>query len=245
MKDCFSLIKTNCKLSANIVEELKANGFIIIPNLVKTDDLPRLTAAYDSAVASASPDDIKIGRTNTRVNDFVNRGAEFDALYIYQPLLEASCQLIGQPFKLSTMHARTLHPNARAQSLHIDFKLDEEKFPLVGFIFMVDDFRSDNGATRFMLGSHKWSENPNKLTNDHLTQYENQTVTACGQSGSLIIFNGSVWHGYSANMTDKPRRSIQGAFIPRDKKSGTEFSSRMSFETLDRISPLAKYLLAI
>jgi hypothetical protein len=247
MHDWFSVICKSCELSAGTVQDLLDIGFVVIPGSVKSDAVTRLKTAYDSVFLSASPDDIRIGSTSTRVNDFVNRGeaAEFDWLYIYQPLLEACCRVIGQPFKLSSMHARTLHPNVPAQKLHRDFKPDEEEFPLVSFILMVDEFRTDNGATRFVPGSHKWSGNPNKLSNDALAEYEKQIQTACGQAGSMIIFNGSVWHGYSANMTNRPRRSIQGAFIPRDEQEATNFSSRMHPETLARISPLSKYLLAV
>jgi hypothetical protein len=46
-------------------------------------------------------------------------------------------------------------------------------------------------------------------------------------------------------LTDTPRRSIQGAYIPRDAQSAIDFKSRMRSVTLTRISPLAKYLLAI
>ena len=247
MNNWFSVIGKNCELSARTVQDLFDFGFVVIPGSVKSDDVAQLKTAYDSAFLSASSDDIRIGSTSTRVNDFVNRGeaAEFDSLYIYQPLLEACHHVIGQPFKLSSMHARTLHPNIPAQNLHIDFKPDEEKFPLVSFILMVDEFRTDNGATRFVPGSHKWSANPNKLSNDALAEYEKQTQTACGQAGSMIIFNGSVWHGYSANLTSRPRRSIQGAFIPREEQAATDFSSRMRPESLARISLLSKYLLGI
>jgi ectoine hydroxylase-related dioxygenase (phytanoyl-CoA dioxygenase family) len=166
-------------------------------------------------------------------------------LYIYQPLLEATAHIIGQPFKLSSLHARTLHPKSQAQGLHVDFKLNEERFPLVGFIFMVDEFRHDNGATGFVPSSHKWSKTPNELTNGALADYENQIKQACGATGSVIVFNGSVWHGHLANLTDLPRRSIQGAFIPREAQSAIDFKTRMRSDTLARISPLAKYLLAI
>ncbi len=40
-----------------------------------------LANVYTTAVASATGADIKIGSTSTKVNDFVNRGAELDALY--------------------------------------------------------------------------------------------------------------------------------------------------------------------
>lgn len=246
MKDWFSVISKNCELSAKIVQDLNNIGFVIIPGSVKSSDLQQLAKAYDSAVSSASSDEIRIGSSTTRVNDLVNRGeGEFDSLYIHPPLLEASYHVIGQPFKLSTMLARTLRPNSQNSELHIDFKPNEKRFPLVSFILMVDEFRHDNGATRFVPGSHRWSANPNELTKDDLKDVENQTRKACGQAGSLIIFNGAVWHGISANTTNTPRRSIQGAFIPRDAQSATDFSARINSETLARISPLAKYLLDI
>lgn len=245
MEDWFSLIKNGCELSTGSLKDLREVGFVVIPGPFESGDLQQIAAAYDSVFVSASPNDIKIGSLTTRVNDFVNRGAGFDALYIYQPLLEASSRIIGQPFKLSSLHARTLRPKSQAQGLHVDFKPGEERFPLAGFIFMVDEFREDNGATGFVPESHKWKVTPNELTGDALADYENQIQTACGKAGSLIVFNGSVWHGHTANSTNAPRRSIQGAFIPRDAQSAIDFKSRMRPETLARISPLAKYLLAI
>ena len=245
MKDWYSVISADYELSANATQSLHDVGFVIIPGAIAPDRLAQLSAAYDSAVASASSDDVRLGSTTTRVHDFVNRGSEFDKLYVCQPLLKACCHVIGQPFKLSSMLARTLHPKAQAQGFHVDFKPDEERFPLVSFIFMVDEFRSDNGATNFVPGSHHWSAVPRELTTDHLAEYENRIVTACGQAGSVVIFNGSVLHGHSANTTNAPRRSIQGAFIPREAQAGTDFSIRMRSETLARIGSLARYVLAI
>ncbi|MEZ5428335.1 MAG: phytanoyl-CoA dioxygenase family protein [Pyrinomonadaceae bacterium] len=246
MNNRFNVISKISELSAQAVQDLKEVGFIVIPGAVKSEDLALVGAAYDAAVCFASSDDKRRGSFSTRVNDFVNRGeGVFDSLYLYPPLLEASFRLIRQPFKLSSMHARTLHPNSQAQELHIDFKPDEERFPLVGFILMVDEFCNENGATRFVPGSHKWLQVPTKLTNDALANYESQSQMATGQAGSMIIFNGSVWHGHSANMTDRPRRSIQGAFIPRVSQAATDFQSRMNSETRARIGSLAKYLLFV
>ena len=196
------------------VNGLCDSGFVVIPNLIAPNRLKQLSMAYDSAFATARLGDVRIGTTSTRLNDFVNRGPEFEELSVCRPLLEACRHVIGQPFKLSSMLGRTLHPNAPAQGLHIDFKADEERFPLVSYIWMIDEFRSDNGATQFLSGSHNWSEIPHELTNDDMAEYENQIVKACGRAGSLIMFNGSVLHGHSPNKTNNPRRSIQGAFIP-------------------------------
>jgi ectoine hydroxylase-related dioxygenase (phytanoyl-CoA dioxygenase family) len=178
------------------------------------------------------------------VHDFVNRGPVFDPLYVHAPILEACRRIIGRPFKLSTMHARTLHPHTPTQGLHADFPRGEsdlaaDAWPMVGFIFMVDAFTADNGATLFVPGSHQWS-----TSGDAPADHPNQ-IPACGPAGSLIVFNGSAWHGHGANITDQPRRSLQGAFIRRDAKGWVGLPGRMRPDTLTRISPLAKYLIDV
>jgi ectoine hydroxylase-related dioxygenase (phytanoyl-CoA dioxygenase family) len=181
----------------------------------------------------------------TRVTDFVNRGAGFDLLFLYEPLLAACCEVIGRPFKLSTMHARSLHANAPAQELHVDFARGGNDravnmWPMVGFIYMVDAFRPENGATCFVPGSHLWSD---ASARDQLEEAPH--VSACGPPGSVIVFNGSVWHGHGRNSTGEPRRSIQGAFIHREAQSGVDWAVRMRPDTLARLTPLARDLLAL
>jgi ectoine hydroxylase-related dioxygenase (phytanoyl-CoA dioxygenase family) len=244
MDNWFSVIDAGSELSGGAVQDLRDNGFIVIPGPVAQGGLAQLAAAYDSAVASACSDDLSIGSSTTRVHDFVNRGPEFDALYIYQPVLEACCRIIGQPFKLSTMLARTVRPRSQAQALHVDFKRDTDGWPMVGFILMVDEFRSDNGATRFVPGSHGWPAIRDDLVNSALANYEGE-VLACGPAGSIIVYNGSIWHGHTANSSGEPRRSIQGAYIRREAQSGVNLPARMRPETLARIGPLARYLLAV
>jgi ectoine hydroxylase-related dioxygenase (phytanoyl-CoA dioxygenase family) len=244
MQDWFGIIGRGGELPASAIEDLREIGFAVIPGPVGADRLAQLAAAYDSAVASANSDDVGVGSTTTRVHDFVNRSSEFDELYVYQPVLEACYRTIGRPFKLSTMLARTVRPHSQAQALHVDFERDIEGWTMVGFIFMVDEFRSDNGATRFIPGSHNWSTVPDELRKDPLAEYEDQ-IEACGSAGSVIVYNGSVWHGHLANSSDEPRRSIQGAYIRREARSGGNLPERMRPETLTRIGSLARYVLAI
>jgi hypothetical protein len=225
-------------------KELRDAGFVVILGPVSAERLQRFAAAYDAAMQSGNEADVKVARTTTRLYDFVNRGAEFDDLYVYPPLLEACRHVIRVPFKLSTVLGRTLRPHSAAQDLHIDIKRDSEDLPMVGFILMIDDFRPDNGATRFVPNSHMWPEVPEEVTRDLQADYDGQ-VLACGRAGSLIIFNGSVWHGHTANATNEARRSIQGYFVRREVRSGIDLPARMRPETLARVGPLARYVLAI
>ena len=240
----FNMIAAGNQLRSTEARELHERGFVVLPGPMSAGSMERVSSAYDSIVASAMTDDVHTGSTTTRVTDFVNRGDEFDALYVFAPLLEACCRVIGRDFKLSSMHARTLRPHSLAQELHVDVRRDSTDWPLVGFILMIDEFRSDNGATRFVPGTHPGSDVPEQVLADRRADYDGQ-VLASGPAGSLIIFNGSAWHGHTANTSDAPRRSVQGAFIPRDGRAATDFSGRMRSETRARLGPLAQYVLGL
>ena len=242
MSDWFDTLSESSALPAGAAYELHHRGFVVLPGPYAR--IERLADAYDAAVSSASQVDVKIGSTSTRVNDFVNRGRECDALYVFPPLLDACCRTIGRPFKLSSLHARTLRPHSRSGELHVDVRRNSGDWPLLSFILMIDEFRSENGATRFVPGSHQWLTAPQDTVSDLRADYQGQTL-GCGPAGSLLIFNGSVWHDHSANTSDQPRRSLQGAFIPRSGQAGTDFAARMQPETRARLGPLERYVLAI
>ena len=240
----FSAIAMVTALGPTDARELHEHGFVVLPGPMSAAEMDRVSQAYDAIVASASADDVHVGSTTTRVNDFVNRGDEFDDLYVFAPLLDACCRVIGRDFKLSSMHARTLRPHSPAQELHVDVRRDSPDWPLVGFILMIDEFHSDNGATRFVPGTHEKAELPEDVMADRRKDYDGQ-VLATGPAGSLIVFNGSAWHGHTANRSDGARRSVQGAFIPRDGRSATDFAGRIQPGTRARLGPIAQYVLAL
>lgn len=244
MKDWFSAIASDCELPRHVAKELRDIGFVVIPGPVVPAQLAQLAAAYDAAVSGADPADVRIGSSTTRVHDFVNRGPDFDELYVHPPILGACCSVIDRPFRLSTMLARTLRPHSPARGLHVDFAREDGGWPMVGFIVMIDEFRDENGGTRFVPRSHLWPHVPGEPDASSSREHEGD-VAACGSAGSVVVYNGSVWHGHGANGTSQPRRSIQGAYIRRDATSGVNLPARMRPETLARIGPLAKYLLAV
>jgi hypothetical protein len=243
MDDWYSVLAAESVLPPDAARQLRDIGFVVLPGPEIPGGWVRLSQAYDRAVLTADPSDVST-RSSTRVHDFVNRGPEFDSLYVSRPLLAACCQIIGGPFKLSTMLARTLEPGAPAQPLHVDVKREADGWPLVGFIIMVDHFDAENGATRFVPGSHLLPREPNELMKGATAACEGE-VLACGPAGSMIIFNGSVWHGHGANRSNRRRRSVQGAFIPREARAAINQASRIRPETLKRIGNLAKCVLDI
>jgi ectoine hydroxylase-related dioxygenase (phytanoyl-CoA dioxygenase family) len=70
-------------------------------------------------------------------------------------------------------------------------------------------------------------------------------VLGCGERGTMIIFNGAIWHGHTANVTLDSRRSIQGYFVRRSARSGFDFRSRLLLAVHRRMSLFARCLLAL
>jgi hypothetical protein len=244
MLDWFSTLAAGDALLVEHASALRERGFIVLPCPLAQDRIKPLREAYDAAIASVTGDDIRIGSTSIRMDGLVNRGPLFDALYVFPPLLEACCRVIERPFKLSSLHARTLLPGSPNQELHVDVQRDSADWPLLGFILMVDEFRPDNGATRFVPGSQWRSDTPMETVSDLQADCHGQ-VLACGDGGSLVIFSGSAWHSHTANRSDAPRRSIQGAFVPREGRAATDFASLVSAETRARLSEVAHYVLEL
>lgn len=243
--DWHSIIGTESHLPPDGARQLRETGFFVMPGPVIQGGYQQLSDAYDRAVATADPADMHIGRTrsSTRIEDFVNRGPEFGGIYIYPPLLAACCQIIGGPFKLSGMRARTLNPGAATEGLHVDVKHQANGWPMVGCILMVDAFDAENGATRFVPGSHLQPREPGEAMNNPQDPHDEQ-VLVCGPAGSIIIFHASVWHSHGANRSTRPRRSIQSHFVPREAQASPDgHFRRMRPETLQRIGDLAKYVL--
>ncbi len=212
------------------------DGFVVVRDRIERAVAGDLQRVYDREFASADPTDARTSRSggDTRVHDFVNRGPTFDRLWL-DPLLVGLCaRALPVPFKLSSLLARTVHPGAEAQPLHVDLARTSDHPGMVGFIWMIDDFRPDNGATRLVSGSHLQKEEP-----------QSEPSLATGPAGSLLVYDGAVWHGYSANRSAAPRRSIQGAFVPRSKRQATVQAERLLPSTAARLDHLGRYLLDV
>lgn len=231
-------------LSGEVVRQLAEAGFALISGPLSGDRFNHLATTYDELMAAASGPDFKIASTTTRMSDLLSYSSVFDDVFLYAPLLEACRHVIGKPFKLSSFLARTLRAGTPAQELHADLPRDSDNAPLLGFILMIDPFRKDNGATRFIPTSHLWPDLPgDRLSNTH-TIYPGE-ILGCGDPGTMILFNGAIWHSHTANVTPHPRRSIQGYFVPRNARAGFDFRNHLLPAARSCMSQLAEYLLAL
>ena len=244
MDNHFQQICSGGALSSQSAGQLLESGFLIIPGPAYGDRLNEVTTAYDEVMATASGPDFKLASTTTRMSDLLNHRSVFDGIYVHPPLLEACSRIIAEPFKLSSFLARTLRAGAPSEELHADLARGSDDAPLLGFILMIDSFREENGATRFVPSSHNWMDLPRDRLADPRAKHSGE-ILGCGDRGTMILFNGAIWHGHTANTTRQARRSIQGYFVRRGARSGFDFRNRLHSAVRTRMSPLARYLLAL
>jgi len=211
-----------------ILDRLTTIGFVGVPGPIDAIDLPAITTAYDEMIASEGA---RRGSTSVRVGLSSNR--TFDSLCAWPLLTQAARHLIGPSFKLSAYHARSVRPGASAQPLHRDVEPGQDGWPLLGFILMIDGFSEDNGATRIVPNSQRASRD------------ERSAVSACGYAGSVILYDGSLWHGHGINHTSNWRRSIQGALIPGDATSAVDHAAQLTPADRERLPVQLRQLMCL
>ena len=202
------------------VERIGTEGFAVIPNLVDEDRLARLS---DDSEALLHPISKQPGLNGTRATGRMFKGLfrstrVFDDLIVHPTILAVVRGVLVdskqtnagyyagafRDIKLSTAMIKDVQPGEDIRALHQDdgyFPIPRPRQPLVvNTLLAIDPFTVANGATRLVPRSHHWSK---ELEPDH------DFVTVEMDAGSILMFNGAVWHGRGSNTTaDRCRRAL-------------------------------------
>ena len=179
-----------------------------------------------------------------RLANLVDKGKVFAEIIAMPEILECVGAVIGPDFKLSSLNARSTNPRTSdAQPWHADSGAvaDDRGYWVCNTIWMLDDFTVDNGATRMVPRSHAWRRLPAPDYNE--VRPDEQLVT--GNAGSIVVMNTHMWHGGTANRTDRCRRALHGFYTRSDKPQQQYQKAMLRPETVASLSPLQRKVLAI
>ena len=146
------------------------------------------------------------GYTTKRVYALFAKVRSFDDLAI-DPLLAGVLDRTLGPHQLSAPVAIEIGPGEPAQALHRDDSIYPLSWPhqpvVLNTMWALDDFTTENGATRFIPGSHR-------VAPDHTGPLPDEalTVPATMAAGSVLFYIGTLVHGGGANRSDRPRLGV-------------------------------------
>ena len=207
------------------MEQIKADlaraGYAIMLDVLKpaevrefrqvlVDEIAREEALDENRVRRfyTDPDD-----KNRRLSRLPNRHRWFRDVLEHPVALQLTRHILGptlmnESYLVHSYGANLTRPGSAAQFIHLDrgmadfdFKLQQK--PLQSrFIWCLDEFVEENGATRVVPGSHLWNERADMSGG---TFYE--SVPALAPAGSLIIYSDMLLHGTGANTSENMERA--------------------------------------
>ncbi len=228
---------TETTLSADEKDQIDRLGFIVLSNVMDAGWLARLRTAFEAD----EPSETIARQTGTRhPADLIRKDAAFDGVYTHPKLLAAIHHILRRAFQLQNFAGRDPLPGFGQQGLHTDwmFRAPYEPNYAATSLWLLDDFSTTNGATRLIPGSHLWERPlPKAMQQPNANHPEQQTITA--KAGSVLIFNGHLYHSGTRNDSKLSRRVLQLTFVAREASRINSTPENLP----DRLTPAARYLL--
>ena len=189
------------------VERIAKDGYTLLPRVIEpalvdelADALLRLEREHDIRPAMNGFE----GHRTVRIYNLLAQDRVFERVPVHAALLPIVEGVIGEGCLISSLSSIAIDPGEVAQPIHADdqlIPLDKPHRPIIcNSMWALTDFTAENGATRLVPGTHL-RENP-----DFGGKYE--TIAAEMPRGSLLVWDGALWHGGGANRTGVRRTGI-------------------------------------
>jgi ectoine hydroxylase-related dioxygenase (phytanoyl-CoA dioxygenase family) len=231
-------------------DRLDADGYLVLEDFVTPDDLAtlrgRIHQLFDELGARAGFEFKQEPQTD-RLANLVDYDEIFQRVVAMPKLLACVAQVLGPEFKLSSLNARSARPHTDwTQPLHCDTGAlpDERGNSVCNIIWMLDDFTPDNGATRFVPGTHRSHQLPQNVLADASASHPDEQLLI-GRKGTVVVMNAHLWHGGTANHTDHPRLAMHSFYCRRDQPQQQYQRRLLRPDTQARLSPELRWLLAL
>lgn len=184
------------------LEELRTDGYVILRDVLPEPVLKQARNALAPLLDSQAWGKGEFfGDRTRRVHNLLAKTRAVDPLVAHPAVLELLRGTLIQP-QVSIVNAIEIHPGETAQFLHQDdvvFPIARPHPPLiVNTMWALTEFTAENGATQLVPRSQdatELDENPS-------------TVTAEMEPGSVLVWNGGLFHGGGANCAQQPRLGL-------------------------------------
>lgn len=193
--------------------DLDREGYCLLAGALEAARVTRLRElllAISEAEIAEGTDYVYENGSNQRIWTLLNKGDEFVDLALDPAVHRLMARLLGPSFLLSNLDANIAGPGGQPMFLHADQSFIPPPWPpypmVANAIWMIDDFTAENGATRVVPGSHLLGHGPDGT---------GEVVSVVAPAGTVMIFDGRLWHQTGPNVTADVRRHTILAYYCR------------------------------
>ncbi|HVY49132.1 MAG TPA: phytanoyl-CoA dioxygenase family protein [Minicystis sp.] len=187
---------------------IKAEGFTILEDaidLALVDALAADVARLERELDVKPATNVFEGLSTLRVYNLLARGPIWQEVPVHERVLPIVERVLDRGCLVSSLSSIAILPGEAAQPIHADDQLIPLPKPHVPIIcntmWALTDFTEENGATRLVPRTHLADRSP-ELGARH------ETIAAVMKKGSVLVWDGSLWHGGGANRTAARRVGI-------------------------------------
>ena len=205
----------------DLIARFEDEGWVVVPDVLAPDQVAEsraaLVAAAEACEASGYPTRIEAldpGGCNVRVYDLIAHGPVFAALATHPVVVDYVRDLLDGDLQLSNFTANIALPGSGSMNVHNDQStVVPEPWPVrwtMNAIWCLDDVDGDNGATRYLPGSHRFT-----CFADVPEDPRPDMVPFEAAAGSVVLMDGRLWHTSGANVSVDRERAMLFAFYTR------------------------------
>jgi len=230
--------------------QLDRDGYLVLEDYMGERLLSELRERVEQLFLSEGEQagsEFKQEEQTRRLANLVDKGEVFGRAIVMPEILECVGHVLGPEFKLSSLNVRSANPQSTwVQPLHCDMGAvpDQHGYWVANTVWMLDDFTLENGATRMVPGSHRWGRLPQEALNDPKAPHPEE-ILLTGRAGSVVVMNAHMWHGGTANRTDRPRCAMHGFYARWDKPQQQYQKRLLRPEVQQGLSPQLRKVLAL
>ncbi len=229
---------------------LDRDGFLALENFAEPKLLKALSQRIDElfiALGERAGAEFKQEPQTDRLANLIDYDEIFRQAIAEPKLLACVEHILGSAYKLGSLNARSARAHSDwVQPLHCDMGAlpDENGYSVCNIIWMLDDFTTENGATRCVPGSHLSGKLPQESLADPVAAHPEE-ILLTGKAGTVVVMNAHLWHGGTANRTNKPRLAMHSFYCRRDLPQQQYQKKLLRPEVQQNLSPELRRLLAL
>ena len=189
------------------VEAILSEGYVVVEDFLRQDEIEGIRAAFNTEVPITEMRAIgtSTGRT-WRAHNLLAKTRAADFVFLDPRVRAIVDGVIGKYNQVNIATLFNTLPGETQQALHQDDGLWPIPRPhpsfLCNLLIAFDDFTKEKGATHVVPKSHKWTQPVDQNV---------ESIQVEMKSGSVLFWEGALWHGGGANVTLDQER--MGFFI--------------------------------